>query len=263
MRLMIVLRSFRLANETASKLQAAGFGTDAFAGIAEATEALTSSHYDLVLLERELSDGDGLAWLRGEGCRKLAGTTFVIVLADQEEERVSALEAGADDSAVRLISMRELVARIRAVLRRPRELVDSLLEFGDLSLCTVGRELRVGDQLVTIQKREIAILEALIRRGGKVVPRPLLEQDIYGLQSEFCPNSLEVRVSRIRRHLAQACSTTIIETVRGVGYKLTGIAAVPKRTLLGSVNRSLGVMWSPKTGQVAKRLTRNESEMIL
>ena len=221
MRLMVVLRNLALARQTAAQLQAAGFGADAYAGIAEATEALASSHYDLVLLERHLGDGDGLAWLRGQGCRKLAGTTFVIALADQEEERVSALEAGADDSAVRLISMRELVARIRAVLRRPRELVDSLLAFGDLSLCTVGREVRVGDQPVAIQRRETAILEALIRRGGKVVPRPLLEQDIYGLQAEFCPNSLEVRISRIRRHLAQTRSTTTIETVRGVGYRLS------------------------------------------
>ena len=178
------------------------------------------SHYDLVVLERHLGDGDGLAWLRGEGYRKLPGTTFVIVLADKEEERVGALEAGADDSAMRLISMRELVARIRAVLRRPRELVDSRLAFGDLSLCTVDREVRVADRPIAIQRRETAILEALIRRGGKVVPRPLLEQDIYGLQSEFCPNSLEVRISRIRRQLAQIRSTTTIETVRGVGYRL-------------------------------------------
>lgn len=220
MRLMIVLQNVRLAADTAAKLQAAGFGTDAYAGIEEATEALASSHYDLVLLERDLCDGDGLAWLRGEGCRKLAGTTFVIVLADREEERVAALEAGADDSAVRLVSMRELVARIRAVLRRPRALVDSLMVFGDLSLCTVGREVRVSERPVAIQRRETAILEALIRRSGKVVPRALLEQDIYGLQSEFCPNSLEVRISRIRRHLAQAGSSTTIETVRGVGYRL-------------------------------------------
>ncbi|MGI4939310.1 MAG: winged helix-turn-helix domain-containing protein [Janthinobacterium lividum] len=232
MRLMIVLHNVQLAHQTAAKLQAAGFGTDAYAGIDEAAEALSSAHYDLVLLERGLRDGDGLAWLRGDGCRKLAGTTFVILLADQEEERVAALEAGADDSAVRLVSIRELVARIRAVLRRPRQAMASTLEFSDLSLCTVERAVRVGDRLLPIQKRETAILEALIRRNGKVVPRPLLEHDIYGLQAEFCPNSLEVRISRIRRHLTEAGSSTKIETVRGVGYKLSEaepkVAATPR-----------------------------------
>ena len=220
MRLMIVLHNFKLAEDTAAKLQNAGFGSDAFSGIAEASEAIQNNHYDMVLLERKLREGDGIDWLRGQGCSKLAGTTFVIVLADQEEERVAALEAGADDSAIRLVSMRELVARIRAVLRRPREAVDDRLVLGDLSLCTVAREAHVAGRSLPMQRRETAILEALLRRSGRVVPRPLLEQDIYGLNSDFCPNSLEVRISRIRRRLAEAGSATTIETVRGVGYKM-------------------------------------------
>ena len=81
------------------------------------------------------------------------------------------------------------------------------------------------DWPVAIRRRETAILEALIRRGGKAVPRPLLEQDVYGLQSEFCPSSREVRIRRIRRHLAQTRSTTTIETVRGVGYGLSDNAS--------------------------------------
>lgn len=233
MRLMIVLHNLQLARDTATKLQAAGFGTDAFSELSEASEALRSGHYDLVLLERGLQDGDGLDWLRGEECRRLAGTTFVILLADQEEERVAALEAGADDSAVRLVSMRELVARIRAVLRRPRQALPDTLTYNDLSLCTVERAVRIGDQPLPIQKRETAILEALIRRSGKVVPRPLLEQDIYGMQTEFCPNSLEVRISRIRRCLVAAGSSTVIETVRGVGYRLSEPSpAGPGRTAI-------------------------------
>ncbi len=238
MRLMIVLHNATLAAETAAKLQAAGFGTDSYADLAEATEALRSSHYDLVLIEGRLRDGDALAWLRGEGCRRNAGTTFVIVLADAEEERVAALEAGADDSAARLVSMRELVARIRAVLRRPRgEPVDSLLMFSDISLCTLGREVHVGERKLSLQKRETAILEALIRRAGKVVPRALLEQDIYGLQSEFCPNSLEVRISRIRRQLGQAGSSSTIKTVRGVGYRLAEAGGDPVMTM-GALRRA-------------------------
>ena len=220
MHVMVIFNNVKLAEQTAARLQAVGLGAEAHPGIAEATAALKSNHYDMVLLERTLRDGDGLAWLRGEGCKKLAGTTFVIVLADQEEERVAALEAGADDSTARLVSMRELVARIRAVLRRPRAVVDSLVSFGDVSLCTVGREVRVDGRPVTIQRRETAILEALLRRCGRVVPRSLLEHDIYGLQTEVCPNSLEVRISRIRRHLVEARSRITIDTVRGVGYRL-------------------------------------------
>ena len=144
MRLMIVLRNLNLAEETAAELEAVGFGADAFSGIAEASEAMLSGHYDMVVLEGSLHDGDAVAWLRGRGRGKLAGTAFVIVLADREEERVAALEAGADDSARCVVSMRELVARIRAVLRRPREVADSRLTLGDLSLCTIGRAASVA-----------------------------------------------------------------------------------------------------------------------
>ncbi len=220
MRLMIVLRDATLAEETAAELQEAGFGTDAFGGIADASEALRGGHYDMVVLESRLHDGDAIGWLRGRGRDKLAGAAFVIVLADREEDRVAALEAGADDSVRCVVGMRELVARIRAVLRRPRTVADSRLTLGDLSLCTIGREASVDGRSLPMQRRETAILEALLRRSGHVVPRPLLEQDIYGLQAEVCPNSLEVRISRIRRQLAEAGSAATIETVRGVGYKV-------------------------------------------
>lgn len=220
MRLLIVFRDLKLAKHTAVALNAAGFGTDAFSTIEDASIAMWAGHYEMVIVERRLDDGDAVAWLRGQGCNKLAGTTFVIVLADKEEERVAALEAGADDSAISLISMRELVARIRAVLRRPRMAVESRLTLGDLSLCTVAREASVDGRSVRMQRRQTAILEVLLRRSGQVVPRPLLEQDIYGLQA-VCPNSLEVRISRLRRQLAEAGSMATIETVRGIGYRIT------------------------------------------
>ena len=225
MRLMIVFQTLKLAETTAVGLNAAGFGADAFATIGDASVALRSGHYDMVIAERRLNDGDTIAWLRGQGMDKLAGTAFVIVLADKEEERVAALQAGADDSAISLISMRELVARIHAILRRPRMAVESRLTLGDLSLCTIAREASVRGCSLPLQRRQTAILEALLRRSGHIVPRPLLEQDIYGLQA-VCPNSLEVRISRLRRQLAEAGSQITIETVRGVGYRM--VASSPK-----------------------------------
>ncbi len=225
MRLMIVFDSLKLAESTAVGLNAAGFGTDAFSTIEDASMALRDNHYDMVIAERRLGDGDTIAWLRGQGMNKLAGTAFVIVLADKEEERVAALEAGADDSAISLISMRELVARIHAILRRPRMAVESRLTLGDLSLCTVAREASVCGRSLPLQRRQTAILEMLLRRSGHIVPRPLLEQDIYGLQA-VCPNSLEVRISRLRRQLAEAGSQITIETIRGIGYRM--VVSSPK-----------------------------------
>lgn len=228
MRLMIVFQHLKFAEDTAAGLSAAGFGTDALATIEDASLAMRGGHYDVVIAERWLDDGDTIAWLRGQGVNKLAGTAFVIVLADKEEERVAALEAGADDSAISLISMRELVARIHAILRRPRMAVEGRLTLGDLSLCTVAREVSVCGRSLPLQRRQTAILEVLLRRGGHVVPRPLLEHDVYGLQP-VCPNSLEVRISRLRRQLADAGSMITIETVRGIGYRMIASSQEPLR----------------------------------
>lgn len=220
MRLMIVRENARHAEATASHLTAVGFGTDCFNCLSDAGEAIASNPYDLILIESHLADGDTIKWLRGCGGRRLSETTFVIVLADREEERVAAFEAGADDCARPAVSARELVARVRAVLRRPRERVASTIGFGNISLCTISREVSVSNKRVCIQRRETAILEMLLRRASSVVPRAALEHDLYGVNTDYAPNSLEVRISCLRRHLLETGSSAAIETVRGIGYRL-------------------------------------------
>lgn len=221
MRLIIMLQNTEFATTLKERLQTAGFGADIFANLAEATEAVVANNYDLILLGEQLDDGETKTWWRHRNRnRRITSDAFVILMTDHEEERIAALEAGADDSIGYDIDPRELIARVRAVLRRPRELMIEQHEFSDITLCTCTREVHVAGCPLSLQKRETAILESLIRRRGRVVPRAGLEHDVYGAQAEYCPNSLEVRVSRIRRQLAQAGSAVTIETVRGVGYRL-------------------------------------------
>ena len=228
MRFVVMLQDARRAEITANQLAAVGFGADHFNCFSDATEALFSNAYDLVLTESRLSDGNAVEWLRGWNARKRPDSTFVIVLADREDERVAALEAGADDSAMAMVSGRELVARIRAVLRRPRERAASSVSLGNLSICTDARVVTVSGREIAIQRRETAILEVLLRRAGNVVPRGALEHDVYGLNVDCAPNSLEVRISRLRRHLSDAGASPSIETVRGVGYRLIDGNILPR-----------------------------------
>ena len=221
MRLMIMSPDQGFANSLAKHLHHAGFGTDIFIMFEDASYALTQGHYDAVIFDPRVYDGDYKTWWRDrKTIRGAAEDTFLLLITDTPEERIIALESGADDSVTREVTPREVIARIRAVLRRSRVQTNDYHKFSDVTLCPFTREVSVGGLALQLQKRETFILEALMRRRGRVVPRAGLEHDVYGALAEYCPNSLEVRVSRIRRQLAKAGSHVKIEVVRGVGYRL-------------------------------------------
>ena len=121
----------------------------------------------------------------------------VVVPADDMEERIAALDAGADDCVPRQVHGRELLARLRAVLRRLPALSSPVLSAGNVRLDVATHEVWVGGQPVAIPRRELSLLEQLMRRCGQVVPRPALESDLYGHLDEMCPNPIEVGISRV------------------------------------------------------------------
>jgi DNA-binding response OmpR family regulator len=150
------------------------------------------------------------------------GSVPVIVLTarDQLSDRLAGLDGGADDYIVKPVEMPELVARCRAVLRRPGERGDTILCIGSLALDTVSRTATVDQVPVQLGRREVGVLEQLMRAAGRVSPRHALEEAIYTFDDEVGPNALEAAVSRLRRALASAGCTLPIVTVRGVGWML-------------------------------------------
>lgn len=147
----------------------------------------------------------------------------VVVPGDDTKERIAALDVGADDCVPRQVHGRELLARLRAVLRRPPALSSPVLSIGNVRLDVATRKVWVGGQPVAIPRRELSLLEHLMRRYGQVVPRPALEGDLYGHLDDACPNSIGVGISRVRRHMQHAEATVSISTVRGVGYMLAAM----------------------------------------
>jgi DNA-binding response OmpR family regulator len=140
---------------------------------------------------------------------------------DAVEDRVRGLDAGADDYLVKPFAMTELIARTKALLRRPGGALGMTLRAGNVSFDTVERDVRVGGVSLILPRRECAILENLMRRLGRVVPKPVLEEKLYGLNDEPGSNTIPVHVHHLRRKLLDAGSTAEIHTVRGVGYLLT------------------------------------------
>jgi DNA-binding response OmpR family regulator len=220
-RLLIVEDEARIREILRTALGRAGFVVDAVALCADAREALSVTRYDAAILDLGLPDGDGLKLLAELRSRRNRTPILVLTARDAVEDRVSGLDTGADDYLTKPFAMAELIARTKALLRRPGSALGTTLKAGNVAFDTIGRDVRVGDAPLPLTRRESDILEQLIRRLGRVVPKSVLEDTLYGLDDELESNAIPVHVHHLRRRLLDAGATAEIHTVRGVGYLLT------------------------------------------
>jgi DNA-binding response OmpR family regulator len=171
-----------------------------------------------MILDLGLPDEDGLALLRR--LRASGNTIPVLILTARGgiKERVRGLDAGADDYMVKPFANEELLARVRVLLRRPGNLLSDTLELGTLRLDTASRQVTIGGHAQFLSPREVAVLEILLRRSGRVVAKKLVEDHLFGLSGEVGSNAVEVYVHRLRKQLAEAAADVEIHTIRGIGY---------------------------------------------
>jgi DNA-binding response OmpR family regulator len=219
-RLLLVEDNERFATLLKQGLAGSGFTVDVLGTAKDASTALEAGHWDIIVLDRGLPDGDGLQVL-GD-LRRRADTTPVLILTAHGSlrDRVTGLQSGADDYLVKPFALEELVARLQALLRRPGNLLGLALKLGNLTLDTVARQVFVDDRPIAFSAREIAVLEHLLRRSGRVVSKTLLESSLYGPTQDVGSNAVEVHVHRLRRHLAETGASVQVHTVRGVGYMI-------------------------------------------
>ncbi|HWU56002.1 MAG TPA: response regulator transcription factor [Rhizomicrobium sp.] len=218
MRLLLVEDNARLSHLIVAGLAKEGFAVDAVATVSDTLSALSTTHFALVILDLGLPDGDGLAVI--QHLRSSGSTTPLLVLTARQstEDKVKGLQQGADDYLGKPFAFDELVARIRALLRRPSAYLGGQLKLGDLAFDTAGKEITVQGVKHQISAREAIILEALLRRSNHVVPKTILEDQLYGLSSEGSTNAVEVYVHRLRKQLEQSGAQVAIHTIRGIGY---------------------------------------------
>jgi DNA-binding response OmpR family regulator len=145
---------------------------------------------------------------------------LILTARDAVEDRVCGLDSGADDYLVKPFATVELIARIKALLRRPGGALGTILQAGNVAFDTIGRDVFVGPACIVLPRRESATLELLMRRVGRVVPKTILEEKLYGIDDELGSNAVPVHVHHLRRKLLAAGATVEIHTVRGVGYLL-------------------------------------------
>ena len=218
MRLLLIEDNDRLAELVDKGLTQAGFTIDRVARLDEASAALATAAFDAAVLDLGLPDGDGGHWLKQ---RRAAGSTLpVLVLTARARtaDKVQGLDAGADDYLAKPFDMAELVARLKALLRRPGGVLAMRLELGNLAFDTTHREAMVENRVLALSRSELTLLELLLRRAGRVVSRRTLEEGLYGFDDVVGPNSLEAHISRLRRKLEAAGASIHIHTLRGIGY---------------------------------------------
>jgi DNA-binding response OmpR family regulator len=220
MRLLVVEDEARITEVLRAALSRAGFAVDAVDTLADARAAIPLAPYDAVILDLGLPDGDGLdllTELRRGGSRV---PVLVLTARDAVEARVTGLDTGADDYLVKPFAMVELIARTKALLRRPGQALGTMLEAGNIIFDTIGRDVLVGATVLALPRQELAILEHLMRRLGRVVPKTVLEEKLYGIDEELGSNAIPVHVHHLRRKLVEAGAAAEIHTVRGIGYVL-------------------------------------------
>jgi DNA-binding response OmpR family regulator len=219
-RLLIIEDETRIADVLRSALSRSGFVVDAVRLCDDARAALSVNPYDAVILDLGLPDGDGLTLLKEMRAHGNAVPVLVLTARDAVEDRVGGLDTGADDYLVKPFAMSEVIARIKALLRRPEGALGATLRSGNIAFDTIGRDVRIGETMLVLPRRESAILEHLMRRAGRVVPKAVLEDKLYGIDDELGSNAIPVHVHHLRRKLMDRGATVEIHTVRGVGYLL-------------------------------------------
>ena len=221
MRLLVVEDNRKLAVLMAKLLSENRYTVDTVETVEEARAAVAVVDYDLIVLDLSLPDGDGSEVLRS--LRRAGCTTRIMVATARADvvQRVESLDDGADDYLVKPFSLDELLARIRALLRRPPETRQATLTAGRLSLDTASLSLRVAGQVTSLPRRELGVLVSLLSNQGRLVPRRKLEEAIYSFESEVTPNAIEATVSRLRRRLDRLDAAVTITAMRGLGYILS------------------------------------------
>jgi DNA-binding response OmpR family regulator len=220
MRILVVEDDETLAALILSALKRIGLTVDHVLRLDEALAATRAVAYNAIVLDRMLPDGDGLEVVRQ--VRDSRGATPILILSTRAElqSRIGGLDAGADDYLAKPFDVGEFLARVRALLRRPGELVSPTFACGNLCFALSAREASVAGRPLPLPRRELALLEQLMRNVGRVVSKSSLEEGLYGFAEEVSSNSIEVHIHYLRKRLAEAGATAKIETRRGSGYAL-------------------------------------------
>jgi two-component system OmpR family response regulator len=218
MRLLLVEDDVPLAQSLQALLQSAGYALDVVHDGASAEALARAEQFDLVILDLNLPQMDGLAVLRAMRARTNPAAVMILTARGSAEDRVRGLDLGADDYMAKPFDVREFEARVRSLLRRQAGLRSATVALGLMTLDLTTRQFAVSGQPLDLPPRERALLELLLTRAGKVVTKEAIVQSLTSLDDILSDNAIEQYISRLRRRIAPY--DLALRTVRGIGYLL-------------------------------------------
>jgi len=220
MRLLYVEDNEKLAQNTCASLERSSFIVDSVGTGGDAVHSARSFDYDAVILDLGLPDADGLDILRQIKVARPNVPVIICTARDALDERIAGLDAGSDDYVVKPFEISELLARIRAVLRRPGGALGLVLSAGNIAFDTTDRSVSIAGQSLRLSRRELDLLELFMRRKGRILSKEAIEDALYGFDAPPTPNAIEVVTHRLRKKLTDLGASISILTLRGIGYIL-------------------------------------------
>jgi DNA-binding response OmpR family regulator len=220
MRILLVEDEHSLAAVLKRGLEEHSYAVDLAKDAEEALAFVSTEPYDLVILDVMLPDLDGYTVCRQLRAEHHNMAVLMLTARDAVEDRVKGLDSGADDYLVKPFDPRELLARVRALLRRDRLERDPLLRVGDIVLDATSREVRRGERSIALTTREYAILELFVRNPDRVLSREEIAQHVWPFDFTAMSNVIDVYVGCLRRKLGDNEEPRLLKTVRGAGYLL-------------------------------------------
>lgn len=224
MRILVVEDERKIANALKRGLQQESFAVDVSLTGDDGLAMALDEPYDLIVLDRMLPGVDGLTICQKLREAKKDMPIIMLTAKDAIGDRVAGLNSGADDYLIKPFAFEELLARIRSLLRRPAQVVSSVLTCGDLSLDTQTFEVTRAKKRVSLTSKEFALLEYLLRNQKKVLTKDTIISHVWDYDADILPNTVEVYMSYLRNKIDRAFPDLpdLVHTLRGFGYKLEG-----------------------------------------
>ncbi|KKR03695.1 MAG: Two component transcriptional regulator, winged helix family [Parcubacteria group bacterium GW2011_GWC2_39_14] len=219
---MVIEDEHKIANSIKKGLEMENYAVDVSFMGKDGYDMASSEEYDFIILDRMLPGMDGL-----EICRKLrkdkVHTPILLLTAKgQVGDKVEGLNAGADDYLVKPFAFEELLARVKAITRRPKDIISNVLTLEDLSLNTITYEVKRGDRLISLSHKEFALLEYLLRHPKQTLTKDQIISHVWDYDSDILPNTVEVYIKYLRNKIDLPFKNKpqLIQTIRGFGYKI-------------------------------------------